>query len=160
MSIDEPPVRVYSDTTVFGGIVDPEFEKTSRLFFQRVQEKRFTLVLSALVVQEISRAPQEVQELLALHLPAAEIVDITADALNLQQAYIDAGFVRAKSHNDALHVAVASIHRCALIVSWNFSDIVNFRKIPLYNAVNAAQGYENLAIYSPLEVTKDDDETF
>ena len=46
-----------------------------------------------------------------------------------------------------------------LIVSWNFRDIVNFRKIPLYNAINATLGYGNIAIYSPLEVTKDDDET-
>ena len=156
---DKIPIRVYSDTTVFGGIVDPEFETTSRLFFQRIREGRFTLVLSALVEQEISRGPQEVQDLLALHLPTAEIVDITADALDLQQAYIDAEFVRAKSHNDALHVAVATIHRCALIVSWNFRDIVNFRKIPLYNEVNVSLGYGNIAIYSPLEVTKDDDET-
>ena len=106
------PIRVYSDTTVFGGIIDPEFEKTSRLFFQRVQEGRFTLVLSGLVEQEIARGPQEVQELLALHSVAAETVDITGEALDLRQAYIDAGFVRAKSHNDALHVATATIHRC------------------------------------------------
>jgi predicted nucleic acid-binding protein len=152
-------IRVYSDTTVFGGIVDPEFEATSRLFFQRVEAGYFTLVLSALVSQEISHAPQEVQELLAHHLPNAEIVEITADALDLQQAYLAAGFVRAKSHNDALHVATATLSHCALIVSWNFRDIVNFRKIPLYNAVNATLGYGNIAIYSPLEVTKDDDET-
>jgi hypothetical protein len=152
------PVRVYSDTTVFGGIADPEFAKASRLFFQRVQEGRFTLVLSGLVEQEVAVGPQEVQELFDRSLPFAEIVDITAESLDLQQAYIDAGFVRARSHNDALHVAAATVNHCALIVSWNFRDIVNFRKIPLYNAVNGMQGYGNLAIYSPLEVIKDEDE--
>ncbi len=159
MLFSKRPVRVYADTTVFGGIADPEFAKASRLFFERVQTGRFSFVLSGLTEQEIAVGPQQVQELLDQSLPSAEIVEITAEALDLQQAYIDAGFVRAKSHNDALHVAVATVQRCALIVSWNFRDIVNFRKIPLYNAVNGMQGYGNLAIYSPLEVTKDDDET-
>jgi hypothetical protein len=107
---------------------------------------------------EISRGPLEVQQLLDQSLDTAEIVDITAEALDLQRSYIDAGFVRAKSHNDALHVATATVNHCAIIVSWNFRDIVNFRKIPLYNAVNGMQGYANVAIYSPLEVTKDDEE--
>jgi len=42
---------------------------------------------------------------------------------------------------------------------WDSSDfrhIVNFRKIPQYNAVNAREGYGSLAVHSPLEVTGDD----
>ena len=154
-----PPIRVYSDTTVFGGIVDDEFADTSHLFFRRVRDGQFVLVLSGLVVQEIAAGPPEVQELLDHHIDSAEIVDINLEAIELQQAYIAAGFVRAKSHNDALHVAAATVHGCSLIVSWNFRDIVNFRKIPLFNAINAIHGYGSLAIYSPLEVTKDDDES-
>ena len=88
----------------------------------------------------------------------AEVVEINDRALDLQQAYIDAGFVRAKSHNDALQVATATVHRCGLIVSWNFRDIVNYRKIPLYNAANQMHGYGSLSIYSPLEVTTNEDE--
>jgi hypothetical protein len=149
-------IRIYSDTTVFGGIADPEFEDASRLFFERVQDGHFTLVLSGLVEREVVRGPQEVQDLLNLVLPDAEIVEISAEALDLQQAYIDAGFVRAKSHNDALHVAVATVSSCTMIVSWNFRDIVNYRKIPLYNGINGMNGYGNIAIYSPLEVIGDD----
>jgi len=37
-------------------------------------------------------------------------------------------------------------------VSWNFKHIVNFRKIPLFNAVNVLKGYRQIAIHSPLEV--------
>lgn len=158
MLVQKRTVRVYSDTTVFGGIVDPEFATASHLFFQCVQEGRFVLVLSGLVQDEIFRGPLEVQQLLDQSLGAAEIVEITAEAIDLQQAYIDAGFVRAKSHNDALHVATATINHCGIIVSWNFRDIVNFRKIPLYNAINGMQGYANIAIYSPLEVIRNDDE--
>lgn len=45
-----------------------------------------------------------------------------------------------------------SIADCAAIVSWNFKHIVNLNRIPLYNAINAVQGYRSLEIRSPLEV--------
>ncbi|APB32726.1 hypothetical protein GlitD10_0415 [Gloeomargarita lithophora Alchichica-D10] len=57
-----------------------------------------------------------------------------------------------KSISDALHVALASVCRCSMIISWNFKHIVNFQKIPLYQAVNAVRGYPKIEIYSPLEV--------
>jgi hypothetical protein len=47
---------------------------------------------------------------------------------------------------------------CSLIVSWNFRHIVHFEKIPLYNAVNTLKGYSSIAIYSPQEVIKYEDE--
>lgn len=65
---------------------------------------------------------------------------------------MDADIVTEKSMLDALHVALASVSRCSMIVSWNFKHIVHFQKIPLYRAINATQGYAQIDIYSPLEV--------
>ena len=45
-----------------------------------------------------------------------------------------------------------------MIVSWNFKHIVNFRRIPLYNAVNKANGYGEIGIFTPQEVIEDEDE--
>jgi hypothetical protein len=49
-------------------------------------------------------------------------------------------------------VAVATVSKCDLIVSWNFKHIVHFDKITKYNAVNALHGYGKIGIFSPLEV--------
>jgi hypothetical protein len=49
-------------------------------------------------------------------------------------------------------MALATVAECDVIVSWNFKHIVNFRKIPLFNAVNILKGYRQFAIYSPLKV--------
>ncbi len=54
--------------------------------------------------------------------------------------------------DDALHVAIATVSSCSLIVSWNFKHIVHFDKIKLYNAVNILKGFSEIAIFSPLEV--------
>ncbi|RKZ47314.1 MAG: hypothetical protein DRR16_21720 [Candidatus Parabeggiatoa sp. nov. 3] len=51
-----------------------------------------------------------------------------------------------------LHVALATVAGCQLIVSWNFKHIVHFQKIPLYRAINIVKGYTEINIYSPPEV--------
>lgn len=72
--------------------------------------------------------------------------------------YINSGVVTEKSFDDALHVAIATISGCDLIVSWNFKHIVHFEKIPKYNAVNILKGHRQIGIYSPLEVIKYEDQ--
>ena len=41
MNLNNLPLRVYTDTTVFGGIVDLEFERASRIFFEEVRARHF-----------------------------------------------------------------------------------------------------------------------
>ena len=146
--------RIYADTSVFGGVFDVEFENVSENFFNQIKENQFSLVTSALVQEEILGAPQKVIEFFDSILPFAEIIDITAEALKLREGYLKADIVANKYSNDALHVALATVTNCKIIVSWNFKHIVHFKKIPLYNAVNILQGYNQIAIYSPLEVIK------
>ena len=71
--------------------------------------------------------------------------------------YIELGVVPERSLADALHVAMATVSECELIVSWNFKDIVHFEKIPKYNAVNVLNRYGQIDIHSPLEVISHDD---
>lgn len=151
------PIRVYVNTCVFGGAFDPEFRRATEAFFALARHGRFALVTSALVLEEVDNAPTEVQELFRELLGAVMVIVETPEtAFELQQAYIDAGIITSKWEDDALHVAIATAMDCALIVSWNFKHIVNFQKIPRYNAVNIANGYRALAIHSPSEVLGDD----
>ncbi len=150
-------IRIYADTSVFGGVFDEEFQGPSKTFFDAIKKSRFLLVTSELVRQEIQAGPKSVRELFFDILPIVDIADITAEALKLQRAYTDAGILSEKHSTDALHVALATVSRASLIVSWNFRHIVNFQKIPMYNAVNTLNGYSEIAIYSPLEVIEYED---
>jgi len=153
-------IMVYADTSVYGGVYDDEFSKASIRFFDGVRRGAFQLVLSEIVHRELSFAPVPVQELFQEMLPLALLSPVSEEAVALQQAYIREGIVTKKSLDDALHVALATISGCDLIVSWNFKHIVHFQKIPLFNAVNTLNGYNNLMIYSPLEVIEDEDQEF
>jgi predicted nucleic acid-binding protein len=152
------PMRIYADTSVFGGVFDDEFATPSRAFFERVRRKRFELVLSPVVAGEIVDAPAAVRRLFDEIIQVAEVTPVSEAAIRLQEAYIDAGIVRPKHSTDALHVAQATVAGCLVIVSWNFKHIVHFAKIPLYNAVNVLQGYGAIAIHSPQEVVDDEEE--
>ena len=149
----EQIIRVYVDTCVFGGAFDQEFAVVTKQFFDQVKQGRFSLVISATVMAEISEAPLCVRKLFdELMLDYLTIVPVSPAARQLQQRYLDAGIVTTKYSDDALHVAVATVSDCALIVSWNFKHIVHFQKIPKYNALNVVSGYRAISIYSPLEV--------
>jgi len=143
---------VYADTSVFGGVFDEGFDESSRIFFQLVKDKHFQLVISPIVQEEIDKAPENVRLFFDEITELAEFIDISEEALQLRKAYLDAGIVTPKSAADALHVALATVAGCRLIVSWNFKHIVHFQKIPLYRAVNTLKGYPEINIYSPLEV--------
>lgn len=149
-------MKVYADTSVFGGVFDREFSDPSRQFFDEIDAGRFFLVTSAVVAAEIEPAPGKIQAFFARYTESATIVDVSEKALELQLNYIKSGVVTESSLDDALHVAVASVSGCDLIVSWNFKHIVHFEKIPKYNAVNRLNGHNHIGIYSPLEVIQYD----
>ena len=144
--------RVYTDTSVFGGVFDKEFDSASQIFFKQVRLGIFDLVTSAVVKREIERAPDEVKRFYQDIVTHSEIIEISEESRNLQRAYLQAGIVSPTFATDALHVALATVAGCSLIVSWNFKHIVHFQKIRMYNAVNLMQGYKDIFICSPMEV--------
>ena len=151
-------IRVYADTSVYGGVFDEEYAEASRTFFDQVKEGRFRLVLSPIVGDELEEAPESVRGLFEELRRLGETVDVTEEAVRLQQAYLDANVVSSKWEADALHVAIATVWQCRLIVSWNFKHIVNFQKIPLYTGVNLASGFGVVGIHTPQEVIAHEDE--
>jgi predicted nucleic acid-binding protein len=143
---------------VFGEVFDEELAEASKEFFEEVQGGRFALVTSVVVQAELEPAPEEVRMFFEEILKVAEVTEVTAEALVLRDAYLGAGIVGAKYTDDALHVALASVSGCGVIVSWNFRHIVHFEKIPKYNAVNVLHGHAALGIYSPAEVIRYEDQ--
>jgi hypothetical protein len=147
-----PPVRVYADASVYGGVFDVEFSESSKRFFDEVRAGRFDLVTSPLVNDELASAPEQVREFFLSWQDSVEIIDITEEMLELQSAYLSYGVVTDNSSEDALHVASATVSRCAVLVSWNFKHIVHRDKAPRCNAVNTLRGWATIGIYSPAEV--------
>jgi predicted nucleic acid-binding protein len=79
-------MKVYADTSVFGGVFDEEFAEPSKEFFAEVTSGRFDLVISAVVQAEIASAPEMVQEFFQQLVAEAEIAELTPEVLALRNA--------------------------------------------------------------------------
>jgi len=153
------PGRIYVDSSVFGGCCDSQFREDSRRLFEAVRKGIFRVLLTEVVLREIEKAPEEIQQVLAsLPQGAFERVDIDYEIISLRDAYLSADIVSEKWVNDATHVAAATVAHADAIVSWNFRHIVRLDKIKAYNQVNLLNGYGILTILSPKEVIPYDQE--
>lgn len=145
--------RVYPHTAVLGGCEDEEFRDASRRLMEAFVRGELTLVLSELTLRELETSPEEVPMALA-RVPEehTEILTLSPQAEELAAAYIEEKAVGARMGVDALHIALATVARVDVLLSWNFKHIVNLRRIHAYNAVNLKRGYPLLEIRTPREV--------
>ncbi len=144
---------VYVDTSVIGGCFDDEFKEWSNNLVTDFQKGLFIPVLSEITAAEINEAPFEVknmyQEILSYNSLYLEIDDST---IALAEYYQKRNVLTEKFFDDGLHIALATINRIDMLVSWNFKHIVHFDKIRLFNSINIEIGYKPIEIYSPREV--------
>jgi len=151
--------RVYIDTSVIGGLFDEEFMEDTHRFLSLAREGSYRLLFSYLLLDELRNAPDRIRNILDELSPEIyEMVAASQEAEVLSQKYLEAGVLTPKSADDALHVALATVARADVIVSWNFKHIVNFSRIHGYNAVNLLHGYHTLEIHSPTEMLSDENE--
>ena len=151
-------LRIYTDTSVFGGCFDEEFAQESKAFFEEIRAGKFVLVISATGLGELEKAPDCVQKVLSELPPERlEVIDFCDEIALLRDAYLKAGIVGPESKADAEHIAAASVANVDFVVSWNFKHIVHYEKISGYQAVNLMNGYKQVRIYSPKEVVESEE---
>ena len=146
-------MRIYIDTSVVGGFYDKEFDEGTKLFFKRVENSEVILVVSELLLAELLRAPERVcNHLNKYSKTQIEIVELTEESKLLADQYIAEKVVGATSKADCQHIAIATINKVDVLVSWNFKHIVNLKRIRGYNSVNLKNNYPMLEIRTPLEI--------
>ena len=151
-------IRVYIDTSVIGGCLDEKFEVASNLLIEKFKKGEMIAVLSDLPLLELQEAPPAVQEIVD-EIPEdnIEFVELNEESAELTRKYIENGVIGQGKLVDAEHIAIATVNRVDVLVSWNFKHIVNLEKIHGYNSVNLRNGYPLLEIRSPREVVSYED---
>ncbi len=120
--------RIYADTSVLGGCLDEEFEDASIRLLNMFKSGEAAIVVSDLTLLELETAPTEVlavfEEIPEEH---REYVELTEEAGELARRYIAAGVIGEAKRVDAQHIAIATVNRVDVLVSWNFRHIVNLQ---------------------------------
>jgi predicted nucleic acid-binding protein len=146
-------MRVYLDTSVFGGCFDEEFQAASQKLFDAVLTGRIIVLISDTLVGELVSAPEQVQNLLQRVIDSGcERLALNRETEHLRDAYLTAGVVTPQYADDALHVAHATLARADVIVSWNFKHLVNPSRVRAFNGVNIAQRYGPVIVMTPSDI--------
>jgi len=138
---------------VIGGCFDEEFKEYSEQLFDEFISGKKTPVISDVLLFELEEAPEEIKiGLNRVPIDNIEYVSLDEESITLANAYLKEGVVAESSISDARHIAIATVERVDILVSWNYKHIVNINRIRLLNSVNLKLGYPALEIRSPREV--------
>src|SRR5262249_31387230 len=113
---------------------------------------RYELVGSAAVLDELSGGPPERSaERLALvrDLPLLPVEPAIAEIVRV---YLEHKVMPADPAGDALHLALASYHKCDFLATWNCRHLANANKFGHIRRVNALLGLFIPALVTPLEL--------
>ena len=119
---------------------------------------RYELVTSPAVLDELAEGrPERSAQRLTLvgELP---ILAVEPPIVEIVQAYVRHRVMPADPGGDALHLALASYHRCDFLVTWNCRHLANANKFGHIRRVNVLLGLFVPALVTPLELLGDDDE--
>jgi predicted nucleic acid-binding protein len=146
-------LTLYVDTSVIGGYFDIEFAKETKALFDNLENSKYDIMFSSVTEDELLNAPKQVKEFLeTLPLNLKRKVELTEEAVLLADTYIADNVVGRTSREDCFHIALATINKADILVSWNFKHIVNIFRIRGYNAVNLRLGYSQIDIRSPKDI--------
>ena len=156
--------RVYVETTI------PSFyhemrttpdivarRQWTRLWWTGAPE-RYDLVTSPAVLDELVAGPPERSaERLAL-VRGLPLLPIGSAITEIVQAYIRHRVMPTDPAGDALHLALASYHKCDFLVTWNCQHLANANKFDHIRRVNTLLGLFVPALVTPLELLGGGDE--
>ncbi len=115
--------RVYVDGCAVGGLFNQYAEQT-RPFWSAVRRGEMTIIVSDILEGEIERAPKVVREFFdTLPISQIERVASTSESNILAARYIAENVVGPTSLDDCKHIALATLAKADVLVSWNFRHI-------------------------------------
>ena len=113
---------------------------------------KYDAFTSEAVIEEIEAGTYEARndalELIA-NLPLLDIDEGIADAA---EAYISHHVMPNDPAGDALHLAIASCHKCDFLVTWNCRHLANANKFGHIRRVNTLLGLYIPSLVTPLEL--------
>lgn len=87
-----------------------------------------------------------------------EQLDYTEDVAEVAAVYLRHKLMPREAIGDADHLALASVHACDMLVTWNCRHLANANKTAHIRRVNALLGLRTPLLVTPLELLEKHDE--
>ena len=123
---------VYVETSVWGMMLANQpraLREPTRRFLRQCVAGQFAPYISGVVLDEVSLAPPEYAEQIVREINklSPSVLQPSERSEDLAKAYLDAKVIPANKHDDARHVAIATVAGMEIVVSWNHRPLANER---------------------------------
>jgi len=147
-------LKIYLDTSVISHLqADDVPEKMAKTleFWEYLANEEYESYISELVIAEFNNCPEPKKSKLESMLQQTPLIELEVDdeVTALANRYMDEGLFPKRYRDDAIHVALASVYSCNVVVSWNFKHMVKIKTILGVNGINKLMGYADIEIVTP-----------
>ena len=118
----------------------------------------YDLVTSRAVLDELAGGPPERSAPRLALVRDLPLVPVESAITEVVEAYLRHKVMPADPGGDALHLALASYHKCDFLVTWNCQHLANANKFGHIRRVNTMLGLFVPALVTPLELLGGTDE--
>jgi len=157
--------RVYIETTVPSFYHDGRAEPAIVARRDRTRQwwdgeaHRYEVVTSVAVLEELKDGPEERQTKWLEMVAYIPLLSIDPAVDDIVEAYIRHRLMPLAPGGDALHLALASHHRCDFLLTWNCRHLANANKFGHIRRINASLGLFVPALVTPLQLLGGNDGT-
>ena len=156
--------KVYIETSIPSFYYEerPEPDMVARKLWTRQwwdqSEASYALVTSVAVLDELRQGDYPNQTAVIDLVRAMPLIPVTQEIVEIVQTYIQHQVMPRDPVGDALHLALASYHKCDFLLTWNCRHLANANKFGHIRRVNTLLGLYVPALVTPLELLGDSDE--
>jgi predicted nucleic acid-binding protein len=142
---------LYLETSVVGAYLDngEPFRRDLTIRWWERELPEYRAVVSQLVARELERVPEPHRTSYLKLIAPLEHVELSEEAAILAEGYVSRGIFHRKYIGDAMHVAIASVHKIDYLVTWNFGHLANVRRQARIRLFNTAAGFFSPVIVTP-----------
>ena len=118
--------------------------------------QRYRLVTSEGVIAELQEGEYETQAKAVSLLDSLSRLEVDDDIAEIIEVYLANHLMPKERLGDALHLALASYHKCDFLLTWNCSHIANANKFEHIRIINTRLGLFVPALVTPMELCEED----
>lgn len=113
------------------------------------ESRNFKLVSSATVFGELSNGVYVGKANAMAAAKKLPFLPKTSDVVRCAQIYLELGLFPPAEDADAMHLALATVHRIDYLLTWNYAHLANPVMLPKFEWVNLKNGWRTPLLVSP-----------
>ena len=110
------------------------------------------IVSSVAVLDELRRGDFPGRDECLAMLDTIEMLELDDPVFEIVEAYLANKLMPSDPFGDALHLALASYHRCDFLVTWNCLHLANANKFGQIRRINGILGLYTPELVTPMEL--------